>query len=136
MYAFSRSSYDACALEKEMRRNTLFKKLTIEDQRPSKIVAPVDLESTLRGQEHPLNKCNDPTPAPKSVSVFNPYINGILNNYTRLFKSCSNISEMMYARNADIPPEEDAIKSHITDISFIGSNSRALIKDYYERQQK
>lgn len=135
MYAFSRSSYDSCALEKEARRNKKYTNLTFDDEPQSKIKIPTDIESTLRGQGHKLNKCNDPNPSPIQISVFNPYVRSIGENFTRLHKSCANITEIMYARNHDIPPEADAIKPHLTDLSFLGKNSRAVIKDYYEKHQ-
>lgn len=135
MYAFSRSSYDSCALEKEVRRNKNYTNLTFDPELQSKIKIPTDIESTLRGQGHKLNKCNDPDPTPIQISVFNPYTRAIGENFTRLHKSCANITEIMYSRNSDIPPEEDAIKPHLSDLSFLGRSSRSVIKDYYEKQQ-
>lgn len=159
-FSFTRNLYDDCSLDKKNQESTApFNWVTdssvVESKQscyqgtspfmhnPFKSIPmnSVDIESNLRGQTFKTSKC----PIHKFNPHNNPYstIGSVLHDckdnyltpqYTRLNKSCNIFSGININRFTPLCEDHtDVNKIHSN--TYIGENSRILVKDAFKRKQ-
>lgn len=158
-FSFTRNLYDDCALDKKAQESTgPFKYITdtnvVESQEscfegsapfqhnPFKSIPVnnIDYESDLRGQTRNLSKC--------PIHKYNPEINNqkanapfneckthqLVPEYTRTNKSCNILAGVTINRFHPLCEDIQSLDK-IQSNTFIGTNTRLLVKDSYKDKQ-
>jgi hypothetical protein len=157
-FSFTRNLYDDCSLEKKNQEsigpfNWVTDKSVVESKQscfegtspfahnPFKSIpmSSVDIESDLRGQKVKLSKCpihkyNPNNQKPYENVLNNCTSNALVPEYTRLNKACNIFSGITINRfNPLFENPNDINKIHSN--SYIGENSRLLVKDAFKNNK-
>ncbi len=157
-FSFTRSAYDDCALQKKNQESTgPFNYMTdtgvVESQSAcfegsapfqhnpfhSVPTSNVDYESELRGQTRSLSRCpmhkyNPETDNPQATNLINECKDkGLVPEYTRTNKSCNIFAGITINRFHPLCEDIQSLDK-IQANTFIGTNTRLLVKDAYRQQ--
>lgn len=155
-FSFTRNLYDKCALEKKDQEstspfewmtdsqifssnNSCYQSVSPFMQNPMNSISSdkVDIESDLRGQNYTNSRC----PTHKyNPSLQKPYTEKIRDcqqqlvpEYTRLNKACNIFSGISINRFSPLCDDIQSLEK-IHSNKYIGSNTRLIIKDAFEKK--